>query len=67
MRFLKVALYSLAILYVLIILIATSFFIWINLVGGFSFNYRFYITIPLGLVMLFLMINYYLKTGEEQE
>jgi hypothetical protein len=60
-EFFSVALYGIAVLYVLVVLFATSFFVWSNLVAEFSFNYRFYIIIPLGLVMLFLMIDYYLK------
>jgi nitrate reductase NapE component len=57
----RVALYSSMVLYVIIVLLATSFFVFTNLVSEFSFNYRFYIIIPLGLIMLFLMIDYYLK------
>jgi hypothetical protein len=59
--FIRVALYGLAVLYIFIVLVATAFFVWTNLVAEFAFNYRFYIIIPLGLVMLFLMIDYYLK------
>jgi hypothetical protein len=57
----RVALYTSMVLYVIIVLLATSFFVWTNLVAEFSFNYRFYIIIPLALIMLFLMIDYYLK------
>jgi hypothetical protein len=61
------ALYSFTVLYVFIVLMAAAYFVWTNLVAEFAFNYRFYIIIPLGLVMLFLMIDYLKKENSRND
>jgi amino acid permease len=62
--FFRVALYSIASLYVFIVLSVSFVFICSLVDSPFPFNSRFDILIPLGLVMLYLGIDYNLKKGK---
>lgn len=63
-EFSRVALYSIATLYVFIVLPVSFVFICSLVNSPFPFNCRFDILIPLGLVMLYLGIDYSLKKGK---